>query len=144
MLLSLLSQLLGLVTLVLYYILTPIWLWLWPPLQILYLFCKRSVLRRRNLTQPITLPGLDTIREGGTPADVRTFEGSLNSTEQPTMAMSGCPFSRNTAPLITPTQGPDPVEVSEKLLKRPGGSTKTRPLVNLLGGGWIQFMIHDW
>jgi len=30
--------------------------------------------------------------------------------------------------------GPDPVQVSGKLLARPNGHTKTRPLVNLLGG----------
>jgi hypothetical protein len=30
--------------------------------------------------------------------------------------------------------GPDPAVVSEQLLARPGGVTKTRPLANLLGG----------
>jgi len=33
-----------------------------------------------------------------------------------------------------PIGGPDVMQVAEKLLARPHGHTKTRPLVNLLGG----------
>jgi hypothetical protein len=33
-----------------------------------------------------------------------------------------------------PVEGPDPLLVSQEILARPNGVTKTRPLVNLLGG----------
>lgn len=136
---SIISRLLALVVAAIYYLLRPVWLKLWPPLQILYIFCKRSLLRRKNLVQPLTLPDQSAVREPNTPPQVRTFEGSGNNRQQTTMGMTGCPFSRNTPPVAgTPSevaaQGPEPTEVSQKLLKRPGGTTKTRPLVNLLGG----------
>lgn len=119
----------------LYYALSPVWLSLWPPLQIVYLFCKRSVCRERNLKFSITLPGAEKIKEKDTPANVRTFEGSGNNRKELTMAMSGCPFSRNThRNPADPLLGPDPAVVSEQLLARPNGVTKTKPLVNLLGG----------
>lgn len=81
------------ITAAIYYALQPIWLHLWPPLQIVYLICKRVLLRANNITAP-TLPPVDAIQERGTPSDTRTFEGSLNSHDRPTMAMSGCPFMR--------------------------------------------------
>lgn len=137
-------------TTAIYYALQPFWLHLWPPLQVLYLICKRVLLRANNITAAPTLPPASSIKENGTPPDTRTFEGSLNSHDRPTMAMTGCPFMRNTrtqpglTALDSTLGGPDPVQVSGKLLARPNGHTKTRPLVNLLGGAWIQFMIHDW
>jgi hypothetical protein len=36
--------------------------------------------------------------------------------------------------LQKPVEGPDPLIVSQEILARPNGVTKTRPLVNLLGG----------
>ncbi|WIA21634.1 hypothetical protein OEZ85_000815 [Tetradesmus obliquus] len=132
---------------VVYRALQPFWLKLWPPLQVVYLISKRVILRERNLAAP-TLPPSSAIRENGTPLDARTFEGSLNNQQRPTMAMTGCPFIRNTPAaegnMMKPLDGPDPVLVAQKILARPGGVTKTRPLVNLLGGAWIQFMLHDW
>jgi hypothetical protein len=75
------------------------------------------------------------VREGGTPASQRTFEGSGNNSSVRTMGMSGCPFARNTPKRAADASvGPDVGEVSEQLLARPGGVTKTKPLVNLLGG----------
>lgn len=76
-----------------YYTLQPFWLRLWPPVQVFYFICKRVLLRERNITSP-TLPPATAITEGNTPADRRTFEGSLNSQDRPTMAMTGCPFIR--------------------------------------------------
>jgi len=143
---SLLSSVLNLFVSACYYALQPFWLHLWPPVQVFYFICKRVLLRERNITSP-TLPPATAITEGNTPPDRRTFEGSLNNQDRPTMAMTGCPFIRNTpaqAPSINGATGPDPVLISERILGRPKGQTKTRPLVNLLGGAWIQFMIHDW
>jgi hypothetical protein len=122
----------------LYYALHPVWLQLWPPIQLVYLICKRNVLREENLNVPVTLPpSTSVIREGDTPANVRTFEGSGNNRSIPTMGMTGCPFARNCLPPLPEadvSQGPDPVMVSQKLLARPNGVTKTRPLANLLAG----------
>lgn len=119
-----------------YYLLTPFWLKLWPPIQLLYLICKRTVLRANNLNlAPITLPTEDQVREGATPSSQRTFEGSGNNSSVRTMGMSGCPFARNTPKRAADASvGPDVAQVSEQLLARPGGVTKTKPLVNLLGG----------
>jgi hypothetical protein len=64
-------------------------------MQVVYLISKRVTLRARNLTSP-TLPPASAIRENGTPLDTRTHEGSLNNQKAPTMAMTGCPFIRNT------------------------------------------------
>jgi hypothetical protein len=132
---SLISRLASAVVTGTYYALTPFWLSLWPPIQILYIQCKRSLVRERNLNFPLTLPPIDQQNEAGTPANVRTFEGSGNNRDKQTMGMSGCPFARNTPRRAAePSVGPDPAVVSEQLLARPGGVTKTRPLVNLLGG----------
>jgi hypothetical protein len=135
---SVLSTVTSLVAKVLYYVLHPVWLQLWPPLQLVYLICKRGVLREENLKVPVTLPpSTSVIREGGTPADVRTFEGSGNNLQKPTMGMTGCPFARNCLPPLPEadvSKGPDPAVVSQKLLARPNGVTKTRPLANLLAG----------
>jgi len=81
-------------TTAIYYALQPFWLHLWPPLQVLYLICKRVLLRANNITAAPTLPPASSIKENGTPPDTRTFEGSLNSHDRPTMAMTGCPFMR--------------------------------------------------
>jgi hypothetical protein len=135
---SVLSTVTSLAAKVLYYVLHPGWLHLWPPIQLLYLICKRSVLREENLKVPVTLPpSTSVIREGATSADVRTFEGSGNNREKPTMGMTGCPFARNCLPPLPEadvSKGPDPAVVSQKLLARPNGVTKTRPLANLLAG----------
>jgi hypothetical protein len=137
---SVLSSLVSGVLTACYYALSPIWLSLWPPFQIFYLICKRSVLRDRNLSySPAPLPD-ESITERDT-LGVRTFEGSGNNRDKLTMGMSGCPFARNTSRRAAePSVGPDPAVVSEQLLARPGGVTKTRPLVNLLGG---MLMNHD-
>lgn len=128
-----------------YSLLSPSWLKAWPPLQLLFLITKRTILRENNLNQPIALPTADQVREGGTPATQRTHEGSGNNSNVRTMGMSGCPFARNTPKRAADASvGPDVGQVSEQLLARPGGVTKTKPLVNLLGGAWLQFMVHDW
>lgn len=131
------NKILSLVAVIAYHALNPIWLHIWPPLQVVYLISKRTLLRDQNLTAP-TLQPRTAIREENTPHDARTFEGSLNNQDRPTMGMAGCPFMRNTPAVpgsrSDPVEGPDPVLVSETLLARPGGATKTRPLVNLLGG----------
>jgi hypothetical protein len=90
---SLLSSVLNLFVSASYYALQPFWLHLWPPVQVFYFICKRVLLRERNITSP-TLAPATTITEGNTPPDRRTFEGSLNSQDRPTMAMTGCPFIR--------------------------------------------------
>eukprot|EP00775_Hariotina_reticulata_P000236 gene236-440_t len=137
---------------VIYYVAQPIWLWLPPVVQVAYLIAKRTLLREKNISVP-SLPAPSTMQESGVPADARTFEGSHNNFEKPTMGMTRCPFIRNTLPVAGnrsgAVSGPDPVMVSERILARPKSAdgqtqTKTRPLVNLLGGAWIQFMIHDW
>lgn len=63
-------------------------------MQVFYLICKRVILREGNILSPPTLPPTDAITELGTRPETRTFEGSLNSMERPTMAMTGCPFIR--------------------------------------------------
>ena len=86
----------------------------------------RAVYLRENNILKVDLPLKSSIKENGTPPDVRTHEGSLNNQDHPTMGMTRCPFARNTPPLKKPSGGPDAGLVSEKILKRPGGRTKTR------------------
>jgi len=72
---------------VIYYVTQPIWLWLPPVVQVLYLIAKRTLLREKNITAP-TLPSPSAMRESGVPSDARTFEGSHNNSEKPTMGMT--------------------------------------------------------
>jgi hypothetical protein len=135
---------------VIYYVTHPVWLWLPPVVQVGYLIVKRTLLREKNITAP-TLPSESAMRESGVPSDARTFEGSHNNFEKPTMGMTGCPFIKNTPPAAGSrsgvTGGPDPVLISERIFARPRSSdgqtqTKTRPLVNLLGGVCV-CVCHD-
>lgn len=119
----------------LYYTFNPIWVkagrFLGGPLiQITYLILKREYLRETCVSS-VQLPQESDIKERATPSGTRTFEGSLNNKDRPTMAMTGCPFARNTKPLPTPVNGPDAVTVSQEILARPQGVTKTRVSIHL-------------
>jgi hypothetical protein len=132
-----------------------------PRLGVGNLLGLRYVLRRENLidTEERDAPPAAVPVPPAVPEDVRmarTDDGSFNDLSAPGMGVQGDPgkpgatFGRN-APLgavraairqQATRPGPDPVEVSDRLLARrhfiPAKS------LNLLAAAWIQFQVHDW
>jgi hypothetical protein len=122
------------------------------PLAILNLRAFRDDLRDQNLIDPTPAEGSGN---GGSAAATvqelpkyRTYDGSQNDPQHPTMGSAGASFGRNhplgvTVPEELPKlMTPSPRTVSTKLLNR--DTFKPATTLNGLAAAWIQFENHDW
>jgi hypothetical protein len=122
------------------------------------LLLTRNALINRNLHDAYTdtetsaqaFPRISKMACRGHDFKFRTFDGRCNNLEQPEMGMLNYRFSRNVDPKVytedtseARIMTPPPRTVSRELLSRKNGF-KPVEIINLLGGSWIQFMIHDW
>ena len=107
-------------------------------LSLLYFYIKRQKLQRTNIKN---IPIIKYENTENNNTKFRTFNGTMNAKTCPYMGSRGQPFSRNTF-AYEHKDVVSAVKVAKTLLYR--DTLKEEPLVNLLGGAWIQFMIHDW
>jgi hypothetical protein len=117
---------------------------------VLGLLGMRAKLRNRNLYDTYEIPAT----EQPTPEQkdqryltARTPDGTFNDLSNPLMGSLGYRFGRNfpfrhSFPDTANLNNPSPREVSRRLLARDRFIPAT--ILNLLGGAWLQFMIHDW
>jgi len=110
-----------------------------PVISQIYFYLKSKFLHKHNINN-----NLDIIEEIDieTETKYRTFNGTNNDLLCPYIGSSGQPFGRNTFICKKNINNPPIKLVAETLLHRT--QFKEEKLVNLLGGAWIQFMIHDW
>jgi hypothetical protein len=122
------------------------------PLGHLTLLGLRHRLRQYNLYDP-DLPGhpprRDPAAENGAHGDAapprrtRAIDGRGTHPRQAAMGAVRTRFSRN-APVAPASEGPDPADVSEQLLRRRSGEFVPAKSLNMLAAAWLQFEVHDW
>ncbi|MET0417868.1 MAG: peroxidase family protein [Actinoplanes sp.] len=116
-------------------------------LAVLNLTLLRRRLRRDNLidTDPVETPPLTRSPAAPPPEETRTtrtYDGTYNDLSAPHMGAVGAGFGRNLPADDNPRHTPDPIVVSDLLLRRE--SFIPAPSLNLLAAAWIQFQVHDW
>lgn len=119
----------------------------------------RVLLARNNLFRTYlpgaltgNLPAASSHPCGPETASTRTADGSCNYPEDPLGGAAGTRMMRNAPlaasfPAAAALLDPNPLLVSERLLRRRGGGdwgAMAAPSLNLLAAAWARFVMHDW